>query len=65
MDFSNFTTLTYTDFVVFNLTDVTLNIVNDFTVTFTQVSTASFKLKLAPKPKVYFTNKTFCATTKA
>jgi hypothetical protein len=65
MDLSNFTTLTYTDFVVFNASYASLDIVNDFTVTFTQVDSTSFKLKLAPKPKVYFTNTTFCATTKA
>ncbi len=61
----NYTGFVYSDFVVFNATNATLNMFNNFTVTFITVNATSFKLKLAPKPTIYFTGTTFCATTKA
>ncbi len=61
----NYTGFVYSDFVVFNSTNATFNMINNFTVTYTTVNATSFKLKLAPKPTIYFTGTTFCATTKA
>ncbi len=64
-DSMNFTGFVYSDFVLFNASHATINVANNITVTFTTVNATSFKLKMAPKPMVYFTGTTFCATTKA
>ena len=62
-DSMNFGGFVHTDFVFFNGSNVSLDMINDFTVTYTMINATSFKLKLAPNPMVYFTDTTFCAVT--
>jgi len=60
----NFITFDYTNFVFFTTNNTGLNLVNDFDVVYTQIDNYSFKLKLSPKPSIYFEDSTFCAVTK-
>lgn len=62
-DTMNFNGFLHTNFVFFNGSDASLSMVNDFTVTYTMINATSFKLKLLPKPFIYFTDTTFCAIT--
>jgi hypothetical protein len=62
-DTMSFGAFVYSNFTFFNTTNSSLSMINDFIITYTVINSTSFKLKLTPKPMVYFTGTTFCAIT--
>ena len=61
MDFSTFT---YTDFIIFTVSNAFINS-NNFTVSYVPIDDTHFRLIVTPQPYTYFYDATICMNSKA